>query len=51
MFSNWFAGLKTWYAEPYQPNMTATRWFLFVGMIILVLAIWKVIIYHLQEAA
>lgn len=51
MFSNWFAGLKTWYNEPYQSNMSATRWFLLVGLILLCLAIWRVIVWHLQEAA
>lgn len=51
MFSNWFAGLKTWYAQPYQSNMTGTKWFLFVGLILLILAVWKVIIWHLQDAA
>jgi hypothetical protein len=51
MFSNWFAGLKTWYAQPYKTDMTATKWFMFVGLLLVILAVWKVIIYHLQEAA
>lgn len=46
-----FQGIKDWYNQPYTPTMTTTRWFLFVGLLILIFAVWRVIIYHLQEAA
>jgi hypothetical protein len=46
-----FQGLKDWYNQPYNSSMTTTRWFLFVGLLVLIFAVWRIIIYHLQEAA
>ena len=44
-------GIKDWYNQPYTDNMNVMRWFLFFGMVIVLMAIWKVIIWHLQDAA
>lgn len=51
MLSEMFSGFKAWYAEPYQSDMSATKWFLFFGLILLILAVWKIIVWHLMEAA
>jgi hypothetical protein len=46
-----FQGLKDWYNQPFNSSMTTTKWFLFIGLLLVLLAVWKVIIFHLQEAA
>jgi hypothetical protein len=42
-------GLKTWWNTPYNENMTAARWFLFVGFLMIIGIIWTVIIKHLTD--
>jgi hypothetical protein len=42
-------GLKTWYNAPYDEKMTATRWFLFVGFLMIIGIVWTVIIKHLTD--
>lgn len=43
------ANLKTWYSAPFQENMSAARWFLFVGLLMILGIIWTVIIKHLSD--
>lgn len=47
--SGMFDGFTAWWAQPYTPTMSATKWFLFLGLILLLLSVWKVITYHLME--
>lgn len=42
-------GFKTWWNTPYSENMTATRWFLFVGFMIIVGMIWSMILKALSD--
>lgn len=30
----------TWLKEPFQPSMSAGRWFLFYGLILIIAALW-----------
>lgn len=43
------ANIKTWWSQPYQDNMTAVRWFLFVGFLMILGIIWTIIIKHLTD--
>lgn len=46
-----FQGLKDWYNQPYKSDMSATKWFLLIGLVLLCLAIWKVLVSHLMDVA
>jgi hypothetical protein len=43
------ATIQSWWNQPYQENMTAVRWFLFVGLLMIIGIIWTVIIKHLSD--
>lgn len=43
------ANIKTWYESPYAENMSAIRWFLFVGLLLILGIVWTVIIKHLTD--
>lgn len=40
---------QNWWNAPYQENMSATKWFLFVGFLMILGIIWTVIIKHLTD--
>lgn len=44
-----FGQLQTWFDSPYSDNMSAIRWFLFVGFLLIVGVVWSVIIKHLTD--
>ena len=41
---------KAFMAEPFQSDMDAVRWFLFLGMILVILVLWNIIFIHIKEA-
>lgn len=43
------ANITTWWNQPYQENMSAVKWFLFVGFLMILGIIWTVIIKHLAD--
>lgn len=40
--------LKSWYAKPFDPDMSAGKWFLFFGFLIAVAAGWRIILHHIE---
>lgn len=42
--------LKAWANSPFRMDMDAKGWFVFVGFVVLLLIIWKLILAHLFEA-
>lgn len=44
-----FASAKSWWNSPYQDNMSAGKWFLFAGLLMIFGIIWTVIIKHLSD--
>ena len=40
---------KAWLQEPFQTDMDALHWFLFVGLFIAISVIWGIILRHLKE--
>jgi len=40
---------KTW-QQPFSADMSAPDWFLFVGVLIIIMALWRIILRHLTEA-
>jgi hypothetical protein len=41
--------ILTWLKQPFSPDMTAGRWFLFLGLIIVLLWSWHMIFRELHE--
>ena len=39
--------LAEWLSQPFSPDMSASRWFLFVGLIIAVLFAWHLVWHEL----
>lgn len=40
--------VKSWYGQPFSEGMSATRWFLFFGLLIVIAGLWKIILSHLE---
>lgn len=41
--------LSQWLAQPFSPNMSAARWFLFLGLLAALLWGWRVIFRELAD--
>jgi hypothetical protein len=37
-------------SQPFSADMTAVEWFLFIGLLIVIIALWNFILYHLTSA-
>ena len=40
---------KTWAQRPFSVDMTATEWFLFIGLLIVIVVLWNIILYRIVE--
>jgi hypothetical protein len=41
---------KEWIKEPYKTDMDAQHWFAFVGLLIMIMFLWRFILSHLRGA-
>lgn len=41
--------LSRWYKEPFRTDMSAADWALFVGFLIVLSILWKLVLFNLQE--
>lgn len=46
---NILANAKSWASSPYDDKMSVGKWFLFVGLLMVIGIIWTVIIKHLTD--
>lgn len=46
-----FNGVMSWLSRPFDPAMSAWRWFLFLGLLMVLLAIWAMVTGILKDAA
>ena len=44
-----WAKFKAWAAHPFSVDMSATDWFLFIGLLIVLLALWNIILFHITN--
>jgi len=44
-----FAAASQWYKQPYQDNMSVTKWFLFTGLLIVIGMVWSIIIHTMTD--
>ena len=40
---------KAWASEPFSVDMTAGEWFLFIGLLIVIIALWNIILFRISE--
>jgi hypothetical protein len=45
------AKFKQWYAKPYDDNMSATSWFLFFGLVMVISTMWVLVIREIKSVA
>lgn len=43
--------LKAWFSDPLNNGISAPKWFAFVGLMLIIAALWGLIIRQLKEAA
>ena len=41
---------KSWAASPFSVDMPATDWFLFIGLLLVIMVIWRLILHTVEEA-
>lgn len=42
-------GFKKWIAKPFSTDMSATGWFEFIGLLLVILVLWRFILLHLER--
>ncbi len=45
-----FDSLKNWLAKPFDPQMDTTHWFLFAGLVLVILGVWVMILRDIKGA-
>lgn len=40
---------KAWAAKPFSVDMTAGEWFLFIGLLLVIVVLWNIILYRIIE--
>lgn len=47
---NVIANFKNWYQRPFSSDMDVMHWFLFLGLLIVLMAGWRIILVHVTES-
>jgi hypothetical protein len=42
---------KDWAKKPFSVDMTAGEWFLFIGLLIVIMALWNIILFRITDLA
>lgn len=40
---------STWATRPFSMDMTAGEWFLFIGLLIVIIALWNIILFRITD--
>lgn len=43
------SNFQSWLSQPFNSNMSAPKWFAFVGLLIAILIVWGIVLRHLRE--
>lgn len=46
---SYWSTFRTWVARPFSVDMTAGEWFLFVGLIVVIIVLWNIILFRIVE--
>jgi hypothetical protein len=49
MFQAVVDDLKATWRQPFRAEMSATDWFLFVGLMLIIMALWRIILSHIHD--
>jgi|WetSurMetagenome_2_1015567.scaffolds.fasta_scaffold01633_7 hypothetical protein len=41
---------QNWIAKPFSEDMSVVRWALFVGLVLVLLVMWRIILHHIETA-
>lgn len=41
--------VKTWASHPFSVDMTSGEWFLFIGLLIVIIGLWNIILYRITD--
>lgn len=44
-----YAGIQEWWNQPYSDAMSVPKWFLFLGMLMVLGVVWKFVTVHAME--
>lgn len=45
--SGFWDKLKSWAQKPFSVDMTAQEWFLFIGLLIVIIGLWNIILFRI----
>lgn len=40
---------KTWAQRPFSVDMTAGEWFLFIGLLVVIVVLWNIILFRITD--
>jgi hypothetical protein len=46
---NFWADFKAWSAQPFSADMPAGHWFLFIGLLLVVVILWSLVLRHITD--
>ena len=49
MFSALIDDLKKTWRQPFSADMSAVDWFLFIGLVLIIMIMWRIILHHITE--
>lgn len=49
MFASVLDDVKQAWQQPFRADMSAVNWFLFIGLILIILAMWRIVLNHILE--
>lgn len=49
MFAKIIDDLKQTWRQPFRADMSAVDWFLFVGLFLIIMILWRIILNHITE--
>ena len=49
MLQSIWTDLKQTWAQPFRQDMSAVDWFLFVGLLLIIMIMWRIILHHITE--
>lgn len=49
--SSWLDDFTGWLSQPFSADMDTKHWFMFIGLMLLMLTLWGIILSHIRAAA
>jgi hypothetical protein len=44
-----WARFKAWAQHPFSVDMTAGEWFLFIGLLVVIIGLWNIILFRINQ--